>query len=255
VDNVGIFGFGGDDKDARHTAPGTALEQANSEPKGVSAVVYRVLQPILDVGIEGKGPLPSAQHAADQARMNSDSLEEAVEHIIRTHLAMAGTGGFVTGFGGFVTMPIALPVNVAEFYFVATRMTAAVAALRGYDLSQQHIRTAVLLALVGADADDLIRKAGIISPTGRLIDMAAQQLPGPALMMVNKAVAFRLIGTVGRSTFGRLGRGLPFVGGGVSAAFDAYMLKKIADHAREEFPLRAPSVTAGAAPVGQVTPS
>ena len=248
---VGIFGFGDNDK----KEPETALEQANVEPKGASAVVYKVLQPILDVGIEGKGPLPSAQQVADEARMKARTHDEAVDHVIRNHLALAGTGGFVTGFGGFVTMPIALPVNVAEFYFVATRMTAAIAALRGYDLSQQHIRTAVLLALVGADADDLIRKAGIISPTGRFIDMAAEQLPGPALMMVNKAVAFRLIGTVGRSTFGRLGRGLPFVGGGVSAAFDAYMLKKIADHAKEEFPLRAPSVTAGAAPVGQVTPS
>lgn len=249
---MGIFGFGRDDKDARQTAPGTALEQANTQPKGVSGVVYRVLHPILDVGIEGKGPLPSAQQAADQARMKSDNLEEAVEHIIRTHLAMAGTGGFVTGFGGFVTMPIALPVNVAEFYFVATRMTAAIAALRGYDLSQQHIRTAVLLALVGADAEDLIRKAGIVSPTGRLTDMAAQQLPGPALMMVNKGIAFRLIGTVGRSTFSRLGRGLPFVGGAVSAGIDSYMLKRIADHAKEEFPLRA----AGAAvPPGQVTPT
>jgi hypothetical protein len=251
VDHVGIFGFGDDDK----KAPGTALEQANAEPRGASAIVYKVLQPILDVGIEGRGPLPSAQQVADQARLKSGSVDEAVDHVIRIHLAMAGTGGFVTGFGGFVTMPIALPVNVAEFYFVATRMTAAIAALRGYDLSQQHIRTAVLLALVGADAEDIIRKAGIASPTGRLIDMAAQQLPGPALMMVNKAIAFRLIGTVGRSTFGRLGRGLPFVGGGVSAAFDTYMLKRIADHAKGEFPLRAAAVAGTAAPRGEVTPS
>jgi hypothetical protein len=251
VDLVGIFGFGDDEK----KAPGTALEQANAEPRGASAIVYRVLQPILDVGIEGKGPLPSAQHVADQARLKNGSVEEAVDHVIRLHLAMAGTGGFVTGFGGFVTMPIALPVNVAEFYFVATRMTAAIAALRGYDLSQQHIRTAVLLALVGADADDLIRKAGIVSPTGKLTDMAAQQLPGPALMMINKGIAFRLIGTVGRSTFSRLGRALPFVGGGVSAAVDAYMLKRIADHAKAEFPLRAAGVASAAAPRGQVTPS
>ena len=105
------------------------------------------------------------------------------------------------------------------------------------------------------DAEDIIRKAGIVSPTGKIIDMAAQQLTGPALMMVNKAIAFRLIGTVGRSTFGRLGRGLPFVGGGVSAAFDAYLLKRIADHARKEFPLRAVGVASTAAPRGQVTPS
>ena len=114
----------------------------------------------------------------------------------------------------------------------------------------------MLLALVGADADDLLRKAGIVSPTGTLIDLAAHQLPGPALMMVKKAVGFRLIGSVGRKTFGRLGRGLPFVGGGVSAAFDAYLLKRIADHAKEEFPQRAGAIGSSAtAASGQVTPS
>jgi hypothetical protein len=249
VDHVGIFGFG-DNDDKKE--PGTALEQANVEPKGASAVVYKVLHPILDVGIEGKGPLPSAQQVADHARTKTRSLDEAVDLVIRNHLAMAGTGGFVTGFGGFVTMPIALPVNVAEFYFVATRMTAAIAALRGYDISEAHIRTAVLLALVGADSDDIIRKAGIVSPTGRLTDMAAQQLPGPALMMINKGIAFRLIGTVGKSTFSRLGRALPFVGGGVSAGIDAYLLKRIADHAKEEFPVRVAEAVVSS---GQVTPS
>src|SRR6476619_7341032 len=105
--HVGIFGFGDDDKQA----PGTALEQANTQPRGASAMVYRVLQPILDVGIEGKGPLPSAQHAADQARLKNDSGEAAGEHVVRMHRAMAATGGVVTGFGGFVTTPEAQAVN------------------------------------------------------------------------------------------------------------------------------------------------
>jgi len=53
-----------------------------------------------------------------------------------------------------------------------------------------------------------------------------------------------------------IGRGLPFVGGGVSAAFDAYLLKRIADHAKEEFPQRAGAIGSSAtAASGQVTPS
>lgn len=234
---MGIFGFGSDDKgDKKHKTSGTALEQAQREPRGASALVVKVVQPILDIGIDGKGPVPSAQEVADQALAKNDGVEAAIDHIVRTHLAMAGTGGFLTGLGGFVTMPIALPINIAEFYIVATRMTAAIAAVRGYDLTSQSIRTAVLLALVGADADDLLHKAGIPTPTGHLTDLAAQQLPGPALMVVNKGIAFRLVGSVGRSTFSRLGRLLPLAGGAVSAGVDTFMLKRIADHAREEFP-------------------
>jgi len=236
---VGIFGSGDDKK-----VPAKALDRANKAPKGASAMVVNIIQPLLDIGIDGKGPLPSAQSVADSARMKSGDVEGAVDRVVRTHLAAAGTGGFLTGLGGFVTMPIALPANVVEFYLVATRMTAAIAALRGYDLTQPPIRTAVLLALVGADADDLIRKAGIVTPTGKLTDLAAQRLPGPALMVLNKAVAFRLVGNVGKATFSRLGRALPLAGGAVSASLDTYMLKRIADHARGEFPLRAGRITA-----------
>ena len=69
-----------------------------------------------------------------------------------------------------------------------------------------------------------------MSPTGRLIDMAAHQLARPGADDGQQGCRVPLIGTVGRSTFGRLGRGLPFVGGGVGA-FDAYLLQRIADHA------------------------
>lgn len=237
---MGIFGFG-DDNAKGGSEPGKALELADQKPTGLSAAVVNIIQPLLDIGIDGKGPLPSAQKMADAALLKSGGTEEAIDRVVRTHLALAGSGGFLTGLGGFITMPVALPVNVVEFYLVATRMTAAIAALRGYDLTRPNIRSAVLLALVGADADDLLRKAGIATPTGKLTDLAAQRLPGPALMVVNKAVAFRLVGTVGRQTFTRLGRALPFAGGAVSAGLDSYMLKRIADHAREEFP----AVTAG----------
>jgi hypothetical protein len=37
---------------------------------------------------------------------------------------------------------------------------------------------------------------------------------------------------------GRFGRGVPVVGGVVGAGFDVYLLRRIAGHARAEFPAR-----------------
>ena len=150
-------------------------------------------------------------------------------------MKLAAAGGFVTGLGGFVTLPVALPANVAGFYLIATRMAAAIAHLRGYDLSRAEVRSAVLLSLVGADSDDLLKKAGYAS-TGRLANLAAERLPGPVLMAVNKGVGFRLLTQVGRKTFGRLGRGVPLMGGVIGAGLDGYMIKQIAEHVRTEFP-------------------
>ena len=115
-------------------------------------------------------------------------------------------------------------------------MTAATAKVRGYDLKQPDIRSAVLLTLIGADSDDLLKKAGLVAAGGKLSGIAFNRLPAPALMVLNKAVGFRLLGRIGGSTFARLGRAVPIVGGLLGAAIDVYMLSRIGAQAADEFP-------------------
>ena len=69
-------------------------------------------------------------------------------------------------------MPIALPANVLEFYVQATRMVGAIATLRGYDVQDPRIRTAVLLTLVGSKSDDVLKKAGMATGGGRVTSLA-----------------------------------------------------------------------------------
>lgn len=237
---MGILDMGKDSSDTAAKSR-SALEQANAGPEDHGAFgnsVVRLIESILDTGIDGKGPFHSAQQVADVALSGHADVEQAVDAVVSSHLKLAAAGGFATGLGGFITLPVALPANVVEFYLVATRMVAAVASARGYDLRQPEIRAAVLLTLVGADSDDLLQKAGVTA-TGRLSNLAAQRLPGPALMVVNKAVAFRLISQLGKKALVRMGKALPVVGGVVGAGLDAYLLKRIADQARHEFPRRA----------------
>jgi hypothetical protein len=192
---------------------------------------------LLDVGIDGRGPFDSARTVADNALSGQGDVERAIDTVITRHTKLAAAGGFVTGLGGIIALPVALPTNVVEFYAIATRMVGAIASLRGYDVREQGTRSAVMLTLVGADADDLLKKAGI-GGAGRLADLAAQRLPGPALMVLNKGIGFRLVSSVGRSALSRFGRGVPVVGGVVGAGMDAYLLRRIAGHARKEFPAR-----------------
>lgn len=213
----------------------SALEVARDPARGDGAIT-RMVQTLLDVGLDGKGPLRSATHVARIARRKASSDEAAVARVARSHLATGGAGGFLTGIGGFVTMPIALPVNVAEFYIQATRMVGAIATLRGYDVRHPQVRTAVLLTLVGSHADEVLAKAGITTGGGRLASMATRRLPPAALLILNKAIGFRLARGVGEKAFARLGRGVPLVGGVVGGGIDGWMMKKIADHAMIQFP-------------------
>jgi hypothetical protein len=197
-----------------------------------------VVERLMDVGIDGRGPFGSAQRVADLARAEHVNVEQAIDSMVRSHLRLAAANGFVTSLGGLVAMPVALPANVVGFYLIATRMVAGIASTRGHDIRQSQVRSAILLALVGADADDLLKRAGDVG-TGWLVNLTAQRLPGPALMAVNKGVAFRLLSQAGKKSLPRFGRAVPLVGGVVGAGLDTYLLKRIAGHARQEFPMRA----------------
>ena len=202
----------------------------------------KMIERLMDVGIDGRGRFASAQKVADVAIAEHPDVEGAIGATVRAHLLLGAVGGFVTGLGGFITMSVALPANVLEFYLVATRMVATIASIRGYDIRRPEVRSAILLALVGADSDDLLAKAGYAG-SGRLANLAAQRLPGPALMALNKGVAFRLLTRVGRKSVTRFGRAVPLVGGLVGAGVDTFLLTRIADHARREFPPRARPVS------------
>lgn len=215
-----------------------ALERAGDASGGAGGAggaAGALVERLLDAGIDGRGPFESAQAVAASAREKSRSDEAAVNAIVRRHVATGVAGGFVTGLGGLVTMAVAVPANVIEFYLTATRMVAAIAVVRGYNLSQAQIRTAVLLTLVGAEADDVLHKAGL-GAGGRITDLATRRLPDSALMIVNKAVGFRLVSQLGRGVLSRFGRAVPVIGGAVGAGLDGYLMTRIAEHARTEFP-------------------
>jgi hypothetical protein len=49
-------------------------------------------------------------------------------------------------------------------------------------------------------------------------------------------VGFRLMRGVGEKPSPRLGRGVPLAGGVIGGGIDVWMMKRIADHAMEQFP-------------------
>ena len=77
---------------------------------------------------------------------------------------------------------------------------------------------------------------GMSTAGSRATAFALGSLPPAALMMINKAVGFRLMRGVSEKTLAGLGRGVPFAGGFVGGGIDGFMMKKIADHAMKEFP-------------------
>ena len=219
----------------------SALEQAQAQGDHgfLDGTVLRFVEGVLDSGIDGRGPFDGASEIAARALKSAGTPEAAVAEVISSHVKLGSAFGFVTSIGGFVTLPVSLPANVVGFYLLATRMTASVAKLRGYDIDDPQIRSAILLTLVGAESEDLLRKAGVVAPTSAVTNLAAQRLPGPALMVVNKAVGFRLLTQAARNTLSRFGRIVPFVGGAIGAGLDGLLMRSVGKQAEKEFPTKA----------------
>ncbi len=207
-------------------------------------VATRLVQRILNYGLDGFGPISGAADAGREALAQSGSPEEAVNRLMRNHIARGAAGGFLTGLGGFLTMAVALPANVVEFYVQSARMVGAIAHVRGYDIDDPQVRSAILLSLVGSDASEVAAKAGWATGSGRLVSAASKRIPESVLMMINKGVGFRILKNFGGRFASRLGRGVPVVGGFVGAGLDGYMMKRVADQALKDFPVNNPVAAA-----------
>lgn len=231
------FGGHGKDEDER--------ERDSGREGPLDSAATTLVERLLSSGFDGRAQFhPAAQVAREALADEGGDPEKAIADTVAAHRKLAATNGFVTGLGGLFTMPVALPANVLGFYLVSTRMVAAIAAERGYDIDRPEVRSAVLLTLIGTDADDVLKKAGLAG-TGGLTGMATRKLPPAALMIVNKAVGFRLLSQVGTKALARLGKAVPFAGGVIGAGLDVLLLNRIAANAKEQFPPAAQQLNAG----------
>src|SRR5271165_4272872 len=84
------------------------------------------LEWIYDRAVTGAPALDSASDLATSYRRRFLSDEDAVDALIKWQMAKAGTAGFVTNFGGVMSLPLTLPANLASVTYIQLRMIAAI---------------------------------------------------------------------------------------------------------------------------------
>lgn len=190
---------------------------------------------LLDMAIDGYQAVPGAKaHAAALLNKHRD-VDKAINALVTQHLAMASAQGFLTNVGGVITLAVSLPANAAGLAFVQTRMVAAIAHLRGHDVDDPRVRTAIAMCLLGRDmVDDLVRAQQLPStPLG----VATAPVSDPELdRQVDEKVMSQLLAVVGSKRVALLTlKRVPLIGGGIGAATDSIMTWGIAQFAKESF--------------------
>lgn len=196
----------------------------------------RLVNWVTDKAIAGVPPLSSAENLAQEYLIDASypDNEERIESLINWETTKNFTTGFVTGLGGILTLPVAVPAAFGASYVVQARMSAAVARIAGYDLDSDRVRTFVIACLVGDAMKDIVKNAGIKAGTG-LTKSLLNKVPGKVLIEINKKVGFRLVTKAGEKGAINLMKGVPLVGGVVGGAFDAAACRIVGKNAKRLF--------------------
>jgi len=191
---------------------------------------------LLEKGLDGLGPISGAaslasEYLIDESYANDDARVAA---LTKWETAKNFTTGFVTGLGGFVTLPLAVPSALAASWVLQARMVGAIARIYGHDLDDARVRTKILLALAGDVAKDAMKDLGLKSGD-RLTQRAVDQIPGRALVEVNKRIGAQLFAKAGQRIALRFPRAVPVFGGVVGGSLDAVVCRKVARTAKMLF--------------------
>ena len=177
---------------------------------------------------------PSIEEFAKNYLDKETNNNKAAKAMIKNQVVKCTTSGFLTGFGGIITLPVTIPVNVGSVLYVQMRMIACIAYLAGYDLKSDQVQTLVYACLAGVAVTDVIKQAGIKFGI-KLTNATIKKIPGKALIKINQKVGFRFITKFGTKGIVNLGKLLPGVGAIVGGGLDLVETKIIAERAYKWF--------------------
>lgn len=197
--------------------------------------IMQLLYKLYDQSVHGIAKVsPPIEELANDYLGKSKDTNDAAKKFINYQIAKCTTSGFLTGLGGLITLPVAIPANVGSVMYVQMRMIACLAYMGGYDTSSDQVQTLVYACLAGISIDQILKQAGI--KFGNKFAMAmVKKIPGSVLTKINQKVGFRFLTKFGAKGVINIGKAVPVVGGVIGGGFDFVETKVIAKRAYKMF--------------------
>ncbi|MEU8242253.1 hypothetical protein AB0C07_28715 [Actinoplanes missouriensis] len=230
--------------------PDDAAEHGEGEPH---AMVRFFQNMVVKVTQDGVGPITGSVPYAEARLAKADpsatsglmplrdqvseaAIERVIDRLIKESVAASSTNGFLTGLGGFVTLPLTLPANVAGSLVINARLVGSIAYLRGYDISDPHVQTLVTLGTAGGTLASTLHGVGV-KVGAKLTAQMIKAIPIAVIRRINAQVGFMLLAKYGtqRSVI-TLAKGIPVAGGLVGAGVDATLTALVGRAAKANFP-------------------
>ena len=197
--------------------------------------MMNLLDVCYDKALQGVLPVEkSIEELAEDYLAKTNSREKAIDKLIGYQTVLCGTNGFITGLGGLLVLPVAIPANVAGVIYVQLRMIAAIAHINGYDIYSDQVRTIAYACLTGSSAANVLKNV-VIKISEKMAVNALKRVPGAILIKINQQVGFRLVTKFGQKGLVNVIKMMPLVGGVVGGVFDTGMTLTIGNIAKKVF--------------------
>ncbi|MFO3906001.1 EcsC family protein [Enterobacter hormaechei] len=176
----------------------------------------------------------SAYEMADNYLKGEEDLVAKVNSLIRWQNTKSVTTGFVSGLGGVITLPVAVPASIATVMYVQIRMITAIAVMGGYDVKDDRVKALVYTCLAGNAAKDILKGTGIVIGS-KMSAQLIKSISKETIFAINKMVGFRLLTKFGQKGAINLGKMIPLVGGVIGGTFDGLSTNVVGNVARKTF--------------------
>lgn len=151
--------------------------------------------------IIGSGGLEKSSSLALRYADPSLSVEQQADSLIRRQQILAGSSGFITGLGGVISLPLAIPANLASVVFIQIRMITAIAYLGGFDIEDKEVKQMAFACMAANAALDILEKSSVKAGARLLRFTKGIPLAGGIIGGSIDVLSTAIIGRIAKKTF------------------------------------------------------
>lgn len=188
------------------------------------------LNSIYDSSINGK-----AVELANEYIDRYGRTEEAIDRLVANQRRKCTATGFVTGLGGMMTLPVALPADLYSSLVIQMNMIVAIAVIRGYDVNSDQVRTLVFLCIIGNSIGDVLKQAGIKMMTNYTAKAIIPKLSQAVSKKIATNVGSKLLVKASTKGVSSMAKMVPVLGGVIGGAYNYAEVSTYANIARQRF--------------------
>ena len=176
----------------------------------------------------------SVEELANDYLKKHKTKEEACKAMMKNQVTKCATSGFLTGFGGLITLPVSIPANVSSVIYVQMRMIACTAYMAGYELDCDQTKTFIYACLAGVSVNQIVKAASVKFGI-KFANSMVKKIPGKVITKINQKVGFRFLTKFGTKGVVNLGKLVPGVGAVIGGGLDYSETKIISKRAYKWF--------------------